>query len=128
MENYIVYNELGAGSSRVVYKGRKKGSLAFVALISADKAMKPFIANHVGQFSDVLEVAFRVESWLKTNYQHVNVVSFPWQVYICSKLHHPNVVSFYEWYETNTHLWCVVELCSGQSLLLVVWKFNFAFI
>uniref|UniRef100_H3CL53 Protein kinase domain-containing protein n=1 Tax=Tetraodon nigroviridis TaxID=99883 RepID=H3CL53_TETNG len=83
MENYIVYNELGAGSSCVVYKGRKKGTLGFVALISAGKAMKPFLTNHV---------------------------------YICSKLHHPNVVSFYEWYETNTHLWCVVELCTGPSL------------
>lgn len=48
MENYIVYNELGAGSKCVVYKGRRKGSLSFVALISADKAMKPFITNHVG--------------------------------------------------------------------------------
>lgn len=48
MENYIMYNELGAGSNCAVYKGRKKGTLSFVALISTDKAMKPFIANHVG--------------------------------------------------------------------------------
>lgn len=48
MENYIMYNELGAGSNCVVYKGRKKGTLSFVALISTEKAMKHFIANHVG--------------------------------------------------------------------------------
>uniref|UniRef100_A0A3B5KJH5 Protein kinase domain-containing protein n=1 Tax=Takifugu rubripes TaxID=31033 RepID=A0A3B5KJH5_TAKRU len=86
MENYIPYTELAAGSDSVVYKGRKKGQLSFVALISSDKFMKPFITNHV---------------------------------HICSKLHHPNIVSFYEWYETNSHLWCVVELCTGQSLLIV---------
>ncbi|TWW79535.1 Serine/threonine-protein kinase ULK4 [Takifugu flavidus] len=87
MENYIPYTELAAGSDSVVYKGRKKGQLSFVALISSDKFMKPFITNHV---------------------------------HICSKLHHPNIVSFYEWYETNSHLWCVVELCTGGSLQSLV--------
>lgn len=54
MENYIPYNELAAGSNSVVYKGRKKGTLSFVALISADKAMKPFITNHVGHLLEVI--------------------------------------------------------------------------
>lgn len=48
MENYIPYTELAVGSDSVVYKGRKKGQLSFVALISTDKSMKPFITNHVG--------------------------------------------------------------------------------
>ena len=29
-------------------------------------------------------------------------------------LNHPNVVKFDEWYETNNHLWLVVELCTGK--------------
>lgn len=27
---------------------------------------------------------------------------------------HDNVVSFYEWYETNNHLWLVAEMCTGE--------------
>lgn len=48
MENFILYEELGAGSSSVVYKGRKKGTLNYVAIICADKAKRPDITNHVG--------------------------------------------------------------------------------
>ncbi|XP_029308425.1 serine/threonine-protein kinase ULK4 isoform X2 [Cottoperca gobio] len=47
MENFILYEELGAGSSSVVYKGRKKGNLNYVAIICADKAKRPAITNHV---------------------------------------------------------------------------------
>lgn len=47
MENFILYEELGAGSSSVVYKGRKKGNLNYVAIICADKAGRPHITNHV---------------------------------------------------------------------------------
>ncbi|XP_027143141.1 serine/threonine-protein kinase ULK4 isoform X1 [Larimichthys crocea] len=47
MENFILYEELGKGSSSVVYKGRKKGTLSYVAIICADKAKRPYITNHV---------------------------------------------------------------------------------
>lgn len=33
---------------------------------------------------------------------------------------HPNVVKFYEWYETSNHLWLVVELCTGGSLATLI--------
>ncbi|XP_034730482.1 serine/threonine-protein kinase ULK4 isoform X3 [Etheostoma cragini] len=87
MENFILYEELGAGSSSVVYKGRRKGNLNYVAIICADKAKRPAITNHVR---------------------------------LCQDLDHPNIVCFYEWYETSNHLWLVVELCTGGSLDSVI--------
>ncbi|KAA8591529.1 hypothetical protein FQN60_016903 [Etheostoma spectabile] len=87
MENFILYEELGAGSSSVVYKGRRKGNLNYVAIICADKAKRPAITNHVRLSQD---------------------------------LDHPNIVCFYEWYETSNHLWLVVELCTGGSLESVI--------
>ncbi|XP_062421741.1 serine/threonine-protein kinase ULK4 isoform X1 [Pungitius pungitius] len=47
MENFILYEELGTGTSSVVYKGRRKGYLNYVAVICADKAKRPEITNHV---------------------------------------------------------------------------------
>ncbi|CAL9705401.1 unnamed protein product [Knipowitschia caucasica] len=41
-------------------------------------------------------------------------------VRLCHDFEHPNIVSFYEWYETRNHLWLVVELCTGGSLESIV--------
>ncbi|XP_028281168.1 serine/threonine-protein kinase ULK4 isoform X2 [Parambassis ranga] len=87
MENFILYEELGAGHNSVVYKARKKSNLNYVAINCSDKAKRPEITNHVRLSQD---------------------------------LNHPNIVSFYEWYETSNHLWMVVELCTGGSLKSVV--------
>ncbi|XP_075937519.1 serine/threonine-protein kinase ULK4 [Anarhichas minor] len=87
MENFILYEELGAGASSVVYKGRKKGNLNYVAIVCADKAKRPEITNHVRLSHD---------------------------------LDHPNIVCFHEWYETSSHLWLVVELCTGGSLASII--------
>ncbi|XP_034409026.1 serine/threonine-protein kinase ULK4 [Cyclopterus lumpus] len=87
MENFILYEELGAGARSVVYKGRKKGNLNYVAIICAEKAKRPEITNHVRLSQD---------------------------------LDHPNIVCFYEWYETSNHLWLVVELCTGGSLESII--------
>ncbi|XP_040900709.1 serine/threonine-protein kinase ULK4 [Toxotes jaculatrix] len=87
MENFILYEELGAGSSSVVYKGRRKGNLSYVAIICTDKAKRSEITNHVR---------------------------------LCHDLDHPNIVHFYEWYETSNHLWLVVELCTGGSMESVI--------
>ncbi|KAK9513459.1 hypothetical protein VZT92_026990 [Zoarces viviparus] len=35
-------------------------------------------------------------------------------------LDHPNIVRFHEWYETSSHLWLVVELCTGGSLESII--------
>lgn len=66
MENNIPYTELAAGSNSVVYKGRRKGQLSFVALISTDKSMKPFITNHVRHVLKVIYVQWTFLTWEKT--------------------------------------------------------------
>ncbi|PWA33712.1 hypothetical protein CCH79_00007435, partial [Gambusia affinis] len=87
MENFILYEELGNDGSFVVYKGRRKNNLCYVAIICTDKTKKPEITNHVRLSQD---------------------------------LDHPNIVRFYEWFETSKHLWVIVELCTGGSLESVV--------
>ncbi|XP_026879028.2 serine/threonine-protein kinase ULK4 isoform X2 [Electrophorus electricus] len=61
MENFILYEEIGRGSKSVVYKGRRKGSIHFVAIICSEKSKRPELTNHVRLAHDI---------------KHDNVVSF----------------------------------------------------
>uniref|UniRef100_A0A673HG28 Protein kinase domain-containing protein n=1 Tax=Sinocyclocheilus rhinocerous TaxID=307959 RepID=A0A673HG28_9TELE len=61
MENFILYEEIGRGNRSVVYKGRSKGSIHFVAIICSDKSKRPELTNHVRLAHDI---------------KHDNVVSF----------------------------------------------------
>uniref|UniRef100_A0A8C4VVR6 Unc-51 like kinase 4 n=1 Tax=Gopherus evgoodei TaxID=1825980 RepID=A0A8C4VVR6_9SAUR len=47
MENFILYEEIGRGSKTVVYKGRKKGTINFVAILCTDKCKRAEITNWV---------------------------------------------------------------------------------
>ncbi|XP_075442811.1 serine/threonine-protein kinase ULK4 isoform X3 [Ascaphus truei] len=47
MENYILYEEVGKGSKSVVYKGRRKGTIDFVAILCVDKSKRAEITNWV---------------------------------------------------------------------------------
>ncbi|XP_016051574.1 PREDICTED: serine/threonine-protein kinase ULK4 [Miniopterus natalensis] len=47
MENFILYEEIGRGSKTVVYKGRRKGTINFVAILCTDKSKRPEITNWV---------------------------------------------------------------------------------
>ncbi|XP_063778472.1 serine/threonine-protein kinase ULK4 isoform X2 [Pseudophryne corroboree] len=47
MENYILYDEVGKGSKSVVYKGRRKGTINFVAILCIDKSKRAEITNWV---------------------------------------------------------------------------------
>uniref|UniRef100_A0A8C0R7V4 Serine/threonine-protein kinase ULK4 n=1 Tax=Canis lupus dingo TaxID=286419 RepID=A0A8C0R7V4_CANLU len=47
MENFILYEEIGRGSNTVVYKGRWKGTINFVAILCTDKCKRPEITNWV---------------------------------------------------------------------------------
>ncbi|KAG8572715.1 hypothetical protein GDO81_012138, partial [Engystomops pustulosus] len=47
MENYILYEEIGKGSKSVVYKGRRKGTINFVAILCIDKSKRAEITNWV---------------------------------------------------------------------------------
>ncbi|KAM4705110.1 serine/threonine-protein kinase ULK4 [Rhinophrynus dorsalis] len=61
MENYILYEEVGKGSKSVVYKGRRKGTINFVAILCIDKSKRAEITNWVR---------------LTHNTRHKNVVTF----------------------------------------------------
>ncbi|XP_072535715.1 serine/threonine-protein kinase ULK4 isoform X2 [Salminus brasiliensis] len=61
MENFILYEEIGRGSKSLVYKGRRKGSIHFVAIICSEKSKRPELTNHVRLTHDI---------------KHENVVSF----------------------------------------------------
>ncbi|NXR81557.1 ULK4 kinase, partial [Pycnonotus jocosus] len=47
MENFVLYEEIGRGNKTVVYKGRRKGTINFVAVVCSDKCKRAGIANWV---------------------------------------------------------------------------------
>lgn len=47
MENFILYEEIGRGNKTIVYKGRRKGTINFVAILCSDKCKRPEITNWV---------------------------------------------------------------------------------
>uniref|UniRef100_A0A8C3IJ67 Unc-51 like kinase 4 n=1 Tax=Chrysemys picta bellii TaxID=8478 RepID=A0A8C3IJ67_CHRPI len=61
MENFILYEEIGRGSKTVVYKGRRKGTINFVAILCTDKCKRAEITNWVRLTHDI---------------RHKNIVTF----------------------------------------------------
>ncbi|XP_055509244.1 serine/threonine-protein kinase ULK4 isoform X1 [Leucoraja erinacea] len=61
MENFILYEEIGKGNKSTVYKGRRKGTINFVAILCIDKSKRPEITNRVR---------------LTHGIEHQNIVSF----------------------------------------------------
>ena len=47
MENFVLYEEIGRGQNTIVYKGRRKGTINFVAIHCIDKCRRPQITNLV---------------------------------------------------------------------------------
>ena len=47
MDNFILYDEISKGNSCVIYKGRRKGSINFLAIHCIEKIMRPEITNLV---------------------------------------------------------------------------------
>ncbi|XP_070570281.1 serine/threonine-protein kinase ULK4-like isoform X2 [Ptychodera flava] len=47
MENFVLYDEIGKGKHSIVYKGRRKGTITFVAIHCIEKAKRPQITNRV---------------------------------------------------------------------------------
>ncbi|XP_074999294.1 serine/threonine-protein kinase ULK4 [Calonectris borealis] len=47
MENFILYEEIGRGNKTVVYKGRRKGTINFVAILCTDKCRRAEVTNWV---------------------------------------------------------------------------------
>ncbi|XP_010132857.1 PREDICTED: serine/threonine-protein kinase ULK4 [Buceros rhinoceros silvestris] len=61
MDNFILYEEIGRGSKTVVYKGRRKGTINFVAVLCTDKCKRAEITNWVRLTRDI---------------RHKNIVTF----------------------------------------------------
>jgi hypothetical protein len=48
MENFVLYDEIGRGDHTIVYKGRRKGTINFLAIHCIDKCKRAYITNRVG--------------------------------------------------------------------------------
>ncbi|XP_064646752.1 serine/threonine-protein kinase ULK4-like [Lineus longissimus] len=47
MENFVLYDEIGRGEHTIVYKGRRKGTINFLAIHCIDKCKRAYITNRV---------------------------------------------------------------------------------
>ena len=47
MENFVLYEEVGKSEHCIVYKGRRKGTIQFVAIHCVDKCKRPEVTNLV---------------------------------------------------------------------------------
>eukprot|EP00794_Sanderia_malayensis_P019293 gene19293-21217_t len=47
MENFVLYDELGHGEQRIVYKGRKKGTIEYLAIHCVEKSRREALQNSV---------------------------------------------------------------------------------
>ena len=87
MNNYHIYEEVGRGKFSVVYKGRKKKSIEYVAVKSVERSRRRKLMN---------------------------------EVRILHNLNHPNILKFYNWYETRNHLWIIFEYCAAGDLFKII--------
>ncbi|XP_064025803.1 serine/threonine-protein kinase ULK4 [Pogoniulus pusillus] len=53
MENFVLYEEIGRGENTFVYKGRRKGTVNFVAILCIDKCKRAETANWVRLTQDI---------------------------------------------------------------------------
>ncbi len=53
MNNYHIYEEIGRGKQSVVYKGRKKKSIEYVAVKSLEKTKRKKVLNEVKIFHNL---------------------------------------------------------------------------
>ena len=54
MNNFHIYEEVGRGKDSVVYKGRKKKTVEYVAVKSVEKFRRKKVLNEVSQAKKVL--------------------------------------------------------------------------
>ncbi|EDV26377.1 uncharacterized protein TRIADDRAFT_54294 [Trichoplax adhaerens] len=68
MENYILYDEIGRGDGSIVYKGRKRGAIEFVAIYCIEKSKRAETTNRV-RLSQGLKHRCMVEfhEWYETS-------------------------------------------------------------
>ena len=47
MDNFILYDDISKSENSIIYKGRRKGSINFVAIHCIEKSLRPEITNLV---------------------------------------------------------------------------------
>jgi serine/threonine-protein kinase ULK4 len=88
MNNYHLYEEIGRGKHCIVYKGRLRGSIQYVAIKSVDKSKRSRVLNEVSISTSLLRDSSA----------------------------EPYIAELKHWYETRNHLWIVAEYCAGGDL------------
>ena len=101
MNNFHIYEEVGKGKFSVVYKGRKKKTIDYVAVKSVEKNRRKKVLNEVRNDCNYLLIIFV-------------------QVRIFHNLKNRHILKFYNWYETRNHLWIIFEYCAGGDLLQLI--------
>lgn len=61
MNNFHIYEEVGKGKFSVVYKGRKKKTIDYVAVKSVEKNRRKKVLNEVSKLSHLF---YNICSWL----------------------------------------------------------------
>lgn len=87
MDNYQLNEEIVKGQYSTAYKGRRRRTTNFYAILSTDKCRRQRVLN---------------------------------SVHILRALQHPCVIKFYNWFETNNHLWVISEYCAGGDLATIL--------
>ena len=97
MDRYHIMEELGSGRCSTVYRARERGTLQYRAIKSVEKKSSDNDPTGKERMDRVLR-----------------------EVKIIYRLKHPNILRFYNWYETTNHLWLILEYCTGGDLLNVL--------
>ena len=118
MNNYHIYEEAGRGKYSVVYKGRKKKSIEYVAVKSVERGRRKKLMDEVSIFqmieNDHISQASASDGAAAGSSANVPGGSANNQKILNNW--HPNILRFYNWYETRNHFWIILEYCSGGDL------------
>ena len=105
MNNYHIYEEVGRGKYSVVYKGRKKKTIEYVAVKSVERSRKKKLMDEVAIFQTIEN-------------DHIQMKQGPSAM--PGTTWHPNILKFHNWYETRNHFWIILEYCSGSDLYAII--------
>lgn len=117
MENYSIYDEIGRGTHSFVYKARRKRSIEYVAVKSTAKSRMDKVQP---LFSCFLYV--RIDSFPPHRHHHRHRLPLKIlnEVQLLHKLDSRHVLKFYNWYESQNHIWLILEFCIGGDLLNLI--------
>ncbi|EFN50873.1 hypothetical protein CHLNCDRAFT_141668 [Chlorella variabilis] len=121
MNNYHIHEIIGRGRQSKVYKARLKQSLEYVVVKACSKDLKPRVLQEVGAGSGGggggggMRGAASAPTPVRPVVESLQSSSLG--VKVLNSLAHPNLLRFHTWYETQNHLWVILEYCVGGDLL-----------